>query len=343
VNPRVTLIVAMRNEERFIEACLASITAQDWPADDLEILVYDGQSTDRSRKIVERVAASHPNVALRDNPKRIQAAAWNSGIDTATGDVIGIVSAHCELAPDYVRTAVDTLERTQADMVGGPMRAEGDGYVARAAAVATSTSFGVGGAKFHYASEEGPVDTVYMGLCKAEVYRSLKFDEEMVRNQDDELSYRLLDRGGTIVLNPAIKSVYYGRATWSGIARQYREYGFWKIKVMRKHPQQARARHFAPAALVGGLALTGAAGVLGSGLGRFLFAAGLASYVIANLVSTIRATRAEPALASGVSAAYLTIHFSYGIGFLIGLGSELMGSIASLPESQSMQGEQRDP
>ena len=343
MNPRVTLIVAMRNEEPFIEACLASITSQDWPAEDLEILVYDGQSTDRSREIVERVATSHPNVVVSNNPKRIQAAAWNLGIDTATGDIIGIVSAHCALTPDYVRTAVETLERTKADMVGGPMRAQGDGYVARAAALATSTSFGVGGAKFHYATKEGPVDTVYMGLCRAEVYRSLKFDEQMVRNQDDELSYRLLDRGGTIVLNPAIKSVYYGRATWSGLARQYREYGFWKIQVMRMHPRQARPRHLAPAALVGGLALTGVATLAGSPFGRFLFGAGLVSYVIANLASTVRATRAEPVLAPGVSAAYLTIHLSYGSGFLMSLVSELVRSIVSQTQRPTMQDEQRDP
>jgi hypothetical protein len=215
--------------------------------------------------------------------------------------------------------------------------------VARAAAVATSTSFGVGGAKFHYASEEGPVDTVYMGLCRADVYRSLKFDEEMVRNQDDELSYRLLDRGGTIVVNPAIRSVYYGRATWSGLERQYREYGFWKVKVMRKHPRQARARHFAPAALVGGLTLSAAAGLLGSNVGRLAFGVGLASYVIANLVSTVRATRAHPALALGVSAAYLTIHLSYGTGFLIGLALELRNSITDMFESAKIiQDDQRD-
>ena len=132
----------------------------------------------------------------------------------ARGDVIGIVSAHCELAPDYLSTAVETLERTGADMVGGLMRAVGEGPVGEAVALATSTPFGVGGARFHYTDAEEEVDTVYMGLCRAEVYRRLRFDEEMVSDQDDELSYRLLDEGGRIVCNPAIRSTYRNRSTF---------------------------------------------------------------------------------------------------------------------------------
>src|SRR6185503_9343107 len=117
-----------------------------------------------------------------------------------------IVSAHSELAPDYVTTALATLERTGAQMVGGPMHAVSESRLGRAVAAATSSRFGVGGAAFHYAETEQDVDTVYMGLCPADVYRSLRFDEEMVRNQDDELSYRLLDQGGRIVCDPAIRS-----------------------------------------------------------------------------------------------------------------------------------------
>jgi hypothetical protein len=144
------------------------------------------------------------------------------------------------------------------------------------------------------------------------------------------------------VLNPAIRSVYYGRATWTSLARQYREYGYWKIKVMRKHPRQARARHFAPAALAGGMVVTGIASVLGSPIGRLAFGAGTASYIIANLASAVRATRAAPELTLGVCAAYATIHFSYGTGFLMGLGAELAQQLSDRAQMPVSQGEQRD-
>jgi glycosyltransferase involved in cell wall biosynthesis len=313
----------MRNEARFIEACIRSIVDQRYLAGQLEILVYDGGSTDDSRERVAAIAATHPEVVLLDNPRRIQAAGWNLGIARATGDIIGIVGAHSELAPDYVATAVETLARTGADMVGGPMRAVSDGPVGTAAAIATSSPFGVGGARFHYTETEEDVDTVYMGLCRSEVYRSLLFDEEMVRNQDDELSYRLLDQGGRIVCNPRIRSTYHNRATWSGLARQYFEYGFWKIRVLRKHPRQARLRHVIPAALVVSLAGSAALAVVARP-GRVLFATAVSTYVVATIGASIVATpRMAFSRIPTVAACFATLHLSYGVGFLAGLGSEV--------------------
>jgi succinoglycan biosynthesis protein ExoA len=236
------------------------------------------------------------------------------GIDDANGDIIGIVSAHCELAPDYVSTAVETLERTGADMVGGLMRAFGEGPVGRAAAVATSTPFGVGGARFHYTTVEEEVDTVYRGLCRAALYRRLRFDEEMVRDQDDELSYRLLDHGGRIVSNPAIRSSYHNRSTFRSLWRQYHESGFWKVRVMQKHPRQVGRRQLIPPAFV--------AAVLGTALlapfsrvGR----ATLGSYVTANIGGSLLAARAEPRALPYLPLTYATLHVSYGSGFLKGL------------------------
>lgn len=326
VRPKVTLIVPVFNEARFVEACLRSITAQDYDGG-LEILVYDGGSTDTSRDLVSRIASTDPRVILLANPRRIQAAAWNQGIERASGDVIGIVSAHAELAPDYVRMAVETLERTGADMVGGPVRADADGAVGEAVALATSTPFGVGGARFHYTDVEEDVDTVFMGVCRAEVYRSLRFDEEMVRNQDDELSYRLLDRGGRIVCNPAIRSLYRNRATWKGVARQYYEYGFWKVVVMRKHPRQVRPRHLIPAALVGALGGSALLAVAWSP-GRWAFATVLGSYVVANLGASIMTTRKELHRLPAVSVVYATLHLAYGSGTLVGIAREAVRRIA---------------
>lgn len=326
---RVTLVVPMRNEEANIEACLTSVVNQDYGVDHLEVLVYDGASTDASWSIVEGLALRHPSITLHHNPRRTQAAAWNQGIERASGEIIGIVGAHSVLAPDYVTTAVATLNRTGADMVGGPMSAKSDGVVGQAVAVATSTPFGVGGARFHYTDREEDVDTVYMGLCRAEVYRSLGFDEEMVRNQDDELSYRLLDRGGRIVCDPRIRSTYHNRATWRGLARQYFEYGFWKVQVMRKHPRQVRARHLAPVALVVTL---GASAVLAvtTSQGLILLAVAVGGYVLADLSASLAATRRHLTLLPAVSAVYPVLHLSYGSGFIVGLARELLARIRPL-------------
>jgi succinoglycan biosynthesis protein ExoA len=316
--PLVSLLVAMRNEEAHIGRTLTSIFEQDYPVDRLEVLVYDGDSTDRSWEVAQNLCVGRPMARLRRNPRRIQSAGWNLGIDEARGDVIGIVSAHCELAPDYVSAAVETLERTRADMVGGLMRAKGEGAVGRAAALATSTPFGVGGARFHYTDTEEVVDTVYMGLCRASVYRRLRFDEEMVRDQDDELSYRLLDEHGVIVCNPAIRSSYRNRATLRSLWRQYHQYGFWKVRVMQKHPRQIRRRQLVPPAFV--------AGALGtmllapfSRLGRAACAATLGAYATANVRASLDACGDEPRLLPWLPPTYGTLHLAYGSGFLRGL------------------------
>jgi hypothetical protein len=252
------------------------------------------------------------------NPRITQAAGWNLGIDEAQGDIIGIVSAHCELAPDYVSTAVETLERTGADMVGGLMRAVGEGPVGEAVALATSTPFGVGGARFHYTAEEEEVDTVYMGLCRAEVYRRLRFDEEMVRDQDDELSYRLLDEGGRIVCNPAIRSTYRNRSSFRSLWKQYYDYGFWKVRVMQKHPRQVRARQLVPPIFVAAVASSALTAPF-TKVGRASLVGGVATYGLANLAASLAAGRYQPKLIPLLSPTFATIHFAYGAGFLAGL------------------------
>jgi glycosyltransferase involved in cell wall biosynthesis len=312
----------MRNEAGYIQRCLASIFAQTYPADRLEIWVLDGRSSDDSWPIVAQLFAGRPQCHVVTNPGITQTAGWRLGLEHATGDVIGIVSAHAELAPDFVWQAVETLQRTGADLVGGPMRAEGEGRVGQAVALATSTPFGVGGARFHYTGREEEVDTVYMGVCWREMYHRVGgVDAEMVRNQDDELSYRLLERGGRIVCNPAIRSRYYNRGSFRALWRQYFQYGYWKVRVMRKHPHQMRPRQFIPPLFVA--ALWGSALLAGvSPVGRALLALVAGSYALANLTASVRTAhrggwRHLPLL----PLAFTVLHLSYGLGFVKGLAN----------------------
>lgn len=317
---RVTLLVAMRNEERFIERCLRSILDQDYPPELLETLVFDGRSTDRSRELAERLIEGRSGWLVADNPGIAQSHGWNLGIERAGGEVVGIVSAHAELAPDYVSRAVETLTRTGADLVGGPVHAQGLSYAGETIALATSSPFGVGNARAHYTSREEEVDTVFQGLCLREMYERIGvFDEEMVRNQDDELSYRLRASGGRIVCNPEIRSLYYNRTSLRSLARQYFHYGFWKVRVLQKLPRQMQARQFVPAAFVAGLvgtsgwALLAPHGTVALGLLAGTYAAAnLAASVIAAKRNGIRYLPALP-------VAFATLHLSYGAGFLTGL------------------------
>jgi glycosyltransferase involved in cell wall biosynthesis len=317
--PSVTLVVAMRNEGPSIERCLASIAAQDYPSDLIEVLVFDGESTDDSVAIARAFVDGRPGWEVRTNPRRFQAAAWNLGIAAASGEILGIVSGHAELGPGYVRAAVDALRRTGADMVGGPVRAIAEGPVGAAIAIATSTPFGVGGARHHYLTKPAEVDTVFMGVASRATWLRYPFDEEFVRNQDDELSYRLLDDGGRIVCDPAIESTYRSRSTLRGLWHQYFGYGSWKVRVIQAHPHQARFRHLAPVTLVatlGGFALLG----IVSRRARTAAALELGLYAAATGAAAARyRDREDPTSAVALAVTYPVLHLSYGTGMLRGL------------------------
>ena len=318
--PRVSLLVAMRNEVRYIQRCLDSLIAQDYPFGCLEIWVMDGQSTDGSQQIVERILRDSSNAHLISNPGITQAKGWNIGIESATGQIIGIVSAHSELATDYVSKAVETLQRTGADMVGGPMHGDSPTRVGQAIALATSSRFGVGGARFHYTTREEPVDTVYMGVCWKDLYQRIGgFDEAMVNNQDDELSYRILKQGGRIICNPAIRSRYYNRATLRSLWRQYFQYGYWKVGVMHRHPHQIRPRHFAPPTFVASL-LCLASLALFTTIGAILLGSVGGAYVLVNLTASARtAYKGGSRHMALLPLTFPVLHLSYGLGFLTGV------------------------
>ena len=317
--PSVTLVVAMRNEGPRIERCLASIAAQDYPAERLEVLVFDGGSTDDSAALARVFTEDRPGWEVRTNPRRIQVAAWNLGIGAASGEVLGIVSGHAELGPGYVRSAVDALLRTGADMVGGPVRAVAEGAIATAIAIATSTPYGVGGARHHYLTEAADVDTVFMGVARRETWLRYPFDEEFVLNEDDELSYRLLDDGGRIVCDPAIESSYRSRSTLRGLWHQYFGYGSWKVRVIQAHPRQARVRHLVPLALVTTLGGAALAGVV-SRKARTAAALELGLYAATTTAAAVRyRDRTQPGSAALLAVTYPAVHLAYGVGMLQGL------------------------
>lgn len=320
--PAVTVIMPIRNEGSFIERSLGAVIAQDLPSGRMEILVADGRSTDDTRARIAELARRYPEVPIEviDNPGGIVPTGMNVALRRARGEVVVRVDGHTIVEADYARRCLEALERTGADCVGGRMDAVADAAFGRAVSLATSSPFGVGGARFHYSPREEDVDTVYMGAWRRDVFRRLGgFDEEMVRNQDDELSYRIRERGGRIVLDPAIRSRYYPRSTLRTLWRQYFQYGYWKVRVMQKHPLQMRARHFAPPALAAALALGALLAPFAAPI-RLGFLALALIYLLALLgASSWTARRADLASAPWLPVVFAILHLAYGAGFLVGL------------------------
>ncbi|HXW71850.1 MAG TPA: glycosyltransferase family 2 protein [Methylocella sp.] len=318
----VSVIMPIRNESNFIGRSLGAVLTQDYLHQFLEVLIADGMSVDGTPEAIARVAEAHPEIPVTviENTGAIVSTGFNLALARARGGVIVRIDGHTIIAPDYIRQCVIALQRSGADNVGGRMDAVGQTRFGEAVSLATSTPFGVGGASFHYSEREAWVDTVYMGAWPRRVFdRVGAFDEEQVRNQDDEFNYRLRESGGRILLSPSIKSRYYTRSTPTALWQQYYEYGYWKVRVMQKHPWQMRPRQFVPPFFAAAL-------LVSSGLAPFFAAAqwglGLAvgCYTAANLTASAMTSRWRNwRLLPLLTLAFAILHLSYGLGFLSGL------------------------
>ncbi len=316
--PFVSVIMPVHNEAAFIERSLTAVLEQSYPSERLEILLADGRSTDNTRECVARLVQRYSaiNVIVLDNPGRTAPKGLNVGLGQACGEIIVRVDGHCEIAPDYVAKCVQHLRQGKADGVGGPIETVGETVCARAIALAMSSPFGVGGVAFRTIRDRTmDVDTVaFPGYTRQAIEKAGLFDEELVRNQDDEYNYRLRKLGGRILLTPEIKARYYSRSSWRSLWRQYFQYGYWKVRVMQKHPRQMRLRQFVPFAFVASLLLALALSLF-VGFAPLALVAG--SYLVANLAAAI--ITAPGRLWPLVSLSFAILHLSYGFGSLSGL------------------------
>ncbi|HYG35806.1 MAG TPA: glycosyltransferase family 2 protein, partial [Clostridia bacterium] len=308
--------------------------AQKEPKGGFEVIVADGESEDGTRQILQELAAREPRVKVIENPKRIAPTGLNSAIRASKGEIIVRFDAHTEYAPDYVVRCVQTLEETGADNVGGPARTKPATFMESAVAAAYHSPFAVGGARFHNVDYEGWVDTVTYGCWRRSSFdRFGYFDEELVRNQDDEHNLRICRRGGKIWQSPSIKSWYRPRGSLGALFKQYMQYGYWKVRVIQKHKLPASIRHLVPGAFVVSLmllfpfsiltllfqSLLGQVSVL-SFLPAMLMALLLGTYGMCVLgASIVTASKAGWNLVPILPIVFPCYHFGYGYGFVRGV------------------------
>jgi glycosyltransferase involved in cell wall biosynthesis len=339
--PLVSIVIPCRNEREYISPCLDSILAGDFPLDDLEVLVIDGMSDDGTAEIVQRYAATHRVVRLICNPQRIVSSAVNIGIRAARGEFILRIDAHVEYPPNYVSGLLRWLDQTGADNVGAcciTLPSSGTA-VARAIAIGLSHGFGVGDALFRLGvTEPRRVDTVPFGCFRKALFTRVGlFDEELVRNQDDEFNLRLIRAGGTVLLVPGIVSYYRARATLRQLARMFYQYGYFKPLVARKVGRVMTLRQLVPPGLVVGVVLSAVLAPWSqAALG--LFALAVSSYLVAAVVSSVSSgIRHGVRTTLALLCVFPTLHWSYGIGFLHGvLDFVLLGrhAVTSVPLSR---------
>ncbi len=311
----VSVIVPCRDEARALPAFLDSLRAQRCDGFTCEYLVADGRSRDGSREHLEACARDWPALRVLDNPGGFVSTGLNLAISQARGEVIVRMDVHTEYEPSYIGECLRALIATGAVNVGGAARVRATTRPQRAIAAAYASPFSTGGARFHDETYQGPVDTVTYGCWwKRDLVRVGGFDEDLVRNQDDELNLRLARAGGLIWQSVRIVSWYHPRATLRAVFRQYLQYGYWKVAVIRKHRLPASWRHLVPCAF-----LLTQVGLLLSGL-HWALAALLGLYLLALAGASIHTARRKGwDLLLLLPAAFAAFHYGYGLGFLAGI------------------------
>lgn len=309
-SPTVSVIVPARNAAPHLaEAVQAALDQKDVA----EVIVATADA--ESRRAAD--AIDDDRVVVVDNPKGSTPAGLNRALEEARGDVIVRCDAHARLSPGYVERALATLQTTSAVNVGGRQVPVGETLFERAVALAMVSPLGAGDARYRIGGEPGPVDTVYLGVFpRAALEAAGGFDENLERNQDYELNWRLRRGGGVVWFDPALGVEYRPRGSVVGLWRQYFDYGYWKRVVLARHPKSLRWRQLAAPALVVGLVGSALAAPTGWRGAAILPGTYLAATITAGLIDGARwrdpAALVEP-------PALWTMHLAWGSGFIAGL------------------------
>lgn len=325
----LSVICPIYNEEKYIAQCIESLLLQDYPQNDLEILFVDGMSTDKTREIIATYTEKYPFIKMLDNPKKIVPYAMNAGIKASKGEIIIRLDGHVEYPTNYFSALVKNLKKLGADNVGalcetlpcGPSTKE------LAIAEALSSSFGMGNSYFRIGCDEvKEVDTVPFGCFKRSVFEKVGlYDNELIRNQDDELNGRIIKSGGKIYLIPSIVTKYFARDKISKVRKMFYQYGLYKPLVNKKLGAPATIRQFFPLVFVLGLIL----GAILSFIhwifaGIFLFVVSL--YLLLACFFTAKSVKRTKrfGLFFYQPFTYFTVHTSYGWGYLAGIYKIIM-------------------
>lgn len=321
----ISIICPILNEEHFIETCIESILAQDYPAENMELLLVDGMSTDNTRRLADRYCREHKNIHLLDNPRQIVPCAMNIGIREAKGNIIVRIDAHSSFPKNYISTLVNNMN-TLADAwnVGAVCRTlpRTDSDKARAIVAVLSNRFGIGNSAFRIGTKQViQTDTVPFGCYRREVFDKVGlYNERLVRNQDIELNKRIKQHGGKIYLIPDTYCTYYARSSYRELAHNNFQNGKWNILTLyyTKNTSSLSLRHFIPLLFVLSLVIPLPAMLIWAPLG-LIAAFSLLIYLLLTITVSIIIAKKQGINVGYIWLSFIVLHISYGIGSLCGI------------------------
>lgn len=325
----VTVVVPVRNEEKTIEACLASITAQTYK--NIEVLVVDGESDDMTACVVRHYAATKDDrVRLVANRDRIIPAGLNVALRHAAGTLMVRVDGHSRVAPDYIGRAVAHFATGNWGGVGGRKDGVGHSSAGRAIAVAMSSPFGVGNSVYHYGTDVQTTDHIPFGTYPVAIAREVGgWDERFPANEDFEFDYRVREAGHELLFDPQIRIEWDCRQSVRSLLGQYVRYGRGKARVARTHPKSVAFRHMAPPLLF----LWMAAALVATPFVPLLGVLAMAPYLLGvGVASLLTARQVKRGDRKHLPLIFPAMHLGWGYGFCRGVADIIQGKLRPLPK-----------
>lgn len=315
----VSVVMPVYNEEKYIEKCVDSLLCQDYPIENMEWIFVDGCSKDKTVELLKKYQKEYPElIKIFENPKKIVPYAMNIGISESKGKYIVRLDAHADYAKDYISKCIHYLETTDAQNVGGVAETKANGFMGNAIAKMLSSKFGVGNSQFRTNGQSGYVDTVPFGAFKREVFSLYGgYDQRLVRNQDNEMNFRIRKNGGKIYLANDIHLSYYCRDSIKGISDMALKNGMWNVITMKLCPGSMGLRHFIPfmfVASVLGLAFLG----LLHPVFRALLGAETVLYLALDILFSAKLAKGSKEFFS-LMLLFPVFHIAYGIGSFKGI------------------------
>lgn len=307
------------NESKYIKGCIESLLEQDYPKNKMEWIFVDGNSVDDTVNIIKGYQNKYPDlIRVLNNPNKIVPYAMNIGILDSKGKYIIRLDAHADYAKDYISKCVFYLDNTNADNVGGVAETKASGFVGGCIAKMLSSRFGVGNSEFRTNGRSGYVDTVPFGAFRREVFSKYGgFDERLVRNQDNEMNYRIRKNGGKVFLSEDIHLSYYCRDSIKGITDMAAKNGMWNVITMKLCPGAMGIRHFIPMIFVLSIISLGLLGFISYRFWLILLIE-MILYTMLDFLSSAQLTNKMKEMLL-LLILFPAFHISYGIGSMKGV------------------------
>lgn len=319
---KVAVIIPTLNEEKFIARCLDSVIEQSYPFRDMDVMVVDGGSNDRTREIVEEYGRKYINIRFIHNPGRIQSIAFNIGVENSDAPYIVRLDAHALYNKDYIEKCIAGLQNdTQIGNVGGRCKILpfNDTLWANTNAILNYSRFGIGGSAFRVGVKPDFVDSVPFGAFPRTVFEKVGgMREDLPRAEDNEYNSRIRKAGYKVFFNPEIVSSYYARPTLKASCRQMYANGESIGHLFYVDRDSIGLRHMIPLIFV--------VGIIGGTILSLVFLpfvylllAGLCLYFLCDFVASLLAAKEHGwTFLLPLFVMFFCVHFSYGWGTIVG-------------------------